>query len=433
MTVVSVDLSPAQLERRVSAGIFDGVVLLALCAAYFLVPVVTLGVTLPMWGVLAAIIGYSVVPLSVFKQTLGMKLFGIELVTKDGHAVDLGNLLFRELLGRGWFPAAFLFNLVFAYVAMLMGYLRFVMPGGIQAVFSFASLLALFVAVLGHLLVLGMKDRRSIADMMARSFVVPQQSRPLPDDRDELLCLKAARGRSIRNVVIAEVLILGFGLGAPWLLTRRTEGTQARAARLMRQKLEAQFKERPGSSQLARDLANAYRAAGDWESAQRVGTQYEQAHRKERDDLLTAQLASLDKSPGDESTLIAVLGELEERQRLPEAKERYAKFLEQHPEPEYRAGHAEWLVQNGLVDEGIAEYRALMKDTPDFEGAHKFLARALVRGGQLEEAQVEYQSELLLDPEDDDAREALEELDAELGPLPKAKVTGLAKELKVKK
>jgi len=433
VTVVSVDLSPAQLERRVMAGVFDGVVLLALCAAYFLVPVVTLGVTLPMWGVLAAIIGYSVVPLAVFKQTIGMKLFGIELVTKSGHAVDLGNLLFRELLGRGWFPAAFLFNLVFAYVAMLMGYARFAMPGGMQAVFSLASLLALFVAVLGHLLVLGVKDRRSIADMMARSFVVPQQTQPLPDDRDELLELKTARARSIRNVVLVELVILGVGLGAPWLLTRRTESTEQRAARLLRQRLELQFKERPDSAQLARELFTAYRAAGDSESASRIWAQHEEARRAAKDKLLASRLAALDKNPGDETLLIEVLGDLEERQRFPEAKERYAKFLELHPEPEYRAGHAEWLVQNGLVDEGIAEYRAILKDTPDFEGAHKFLARALVRGGQLEEAQIEYQSEVLLDPEDDDALGALGELDAELGPLPKGVVAGLAKQLKVKK
>src|SRR5688572_25077131 len=168
---MKVDLSPAQLERRVMAGLLDGVVLVALCAAYFLVPVLTLGIVLPMWGVLAAIIGYSVVPLAVFKQTLGMRLFGIELVGREGHPVGLGDVLFRELLGRGWFPAAFLFNLVFAYVAMTMGAARFAMPGGMQALFTLASLLALFVAVMGHLLVLGMKDRRSIADMMARSWV----------------------------------------------------------------------------------------------------------------------------------------------------------------------------------------------------------------------------------------------------------------------
>ncbi len=414
------------------AGAFDAVVLLALCAAYFLVPVVTLGVVLPMWGVLAAIIGYSVVPLAVFKQTLGMKLFALELVAKGGHPVDLGNLLFRELLGRGWFPAAFLFNLVFAYVAMLMGYARFAMPGGMQAVFTLASLLALFVAVLGHLLVLGMKDRRSIADMMARSFVVPRQSRPLPEDRDELEELKAARGRSVRNLVVAEVLILGLGLGAPWVLTRRTESTEQRAARLLRQKVEHQFKEHPESEQLARQLIGAFRAEGDLAGADRVAETHRAARAKEDDQRLAGQLAVLDESPGDEQTLIAVLATLEERQRLPEAKERYAKFLEQHPEPEYRAGHAEWLVQNGLVDEGIAEYRALVKSAPDFEGGHKFLARALVQGGNLEEAQLEYQRELLLDPEDEDARGAMEELDAELGPLPKAKVAALAKELKVK-
>jgi hypothetical protein len=39
----------------------------------------------------------------------------------------------------------------------------------------------------------------------------------------------------------------------------------------------------------------------------------------------------------------------------------------------------------------------------------------------------------VLDPDDDDARDALTQLDAELGPLPKAKVAALTKELKAKK
>ncbi|MBL8951841.1 MAG: RDD family protein [Myxococcaceae bacterium] len=430
---MSVDLSPAQLDRRVMAGALDGVVLVALCAAYFLLPVLTLGVVLPMWGVLAAIIGYSVVPLAVFKKTIGMKMFGIELVSKSGHAVDLGNLLFRELLGRGWFPAAFLFNLVFAYVAMLMGAARFAMPAGMQALFTLASALALFVAVLGHFLVLGMKDRRSIADMMSGSWVVPQQPAPLPDDADELAERKAARARGVRNVVIAEVLILRLGLGAPWVLTRKTESTDQRAARLLRQKLEREFKDRPDSESLAGQLIASYRIAGDLEAAQRVSDEHSAARQKANEQRLEGQLRALDQNPGDEATLIAVLGELEDRDRLPEAKERYGKFLSVHPEPEYRAGFAEWLVQNGLVDEGIAEFRALVKAEPGFEGGHKFLARALVRGGQLEEAQLEYHRELVLDPSDDDAREALEELDEELGPVPKAKLTALAKELQVMK
>src|SRR5581483_3811662 len=229
--LMKVDLSPAPLNTRLLAGAVDAVALVALCAAYFLVPVFTLGVVLPMWGVLAAIIGYAVVPLAVFRQTLGFKLFGLELVSKDGHAVGLGDVLFRELLGRGWFPAAFIFNLIFGYVAMLLGAARFAMPSGMQGLFFMASCLALALAVLGHLLVMTSKDRRSIADVMARSYVVPLQARAEVDDAEELAERKAASARRIRGVVVAEVLILACGLGLPWLLTRRTESTQQHTAR----------------------------------------------------------------------------------------------------------------------------------------------------------------------------------------------------------
>lgn len=427
---MKVDLSPAQLERRVLAGLLDGVVLVALCAAYFLIPVITLGIVLPMWGVLAAIIGYSVVPLSVFKQTLGMRLFSIELVGKDGHPVGLGDVLFRELLGRGWFPAAFLFNLLFGYIAMALGYARFGMPSGLQFVFFLASMAALFVAVFGHVLVLAVKDRRGIADLMSRSWVVPQQARPLPDDADDLAEAKRARARTVRNVVIAEVVILAVGLGLPWVLTRKTESTEQRAARLLKQKLEAQFKENPGSESITRELQKALWAAGENEEAARVWTQHQAKVSEAKERRLAEYLRQLDADPGNEQVLIDVLGELYERNRLDEAKARYAKFLELHSEPEYRAGHASWLGQVGFPDEGVEEYRKLVKDEPDFEGVHKFYARALVRADRLEEAQVEYQKELLLDPEDDDSREALEELDAQLGPLPKAKLQALQRELK---
>src|SRR5262249_40625767 len=152
-----VDLSPAPLDKRLAAGAVDAFTLVALCAAYFLVPVLTLGIVLPMWGVLAAIIGYAVVPLAVFGQTLGFWLFGLELVSKEGHTVGLGDVLFRELLGRGWFPAAFIFNLLFGYLAMMLGAARFAMPTGLQGVFFLGSCLALALAVLGHVLVLTAK------------------------------------------------------------------------------------------------------------------------------------------------------------------------------------------------------------------------------------------------------------------------------------
>jgi uncharacterized RDD family membrane protein YckC len=430
---MKVDLSPAPLDKRLSAGALDAIALVALCAAYFLVPVVTLGIVLPMWGVLAAIIGYAVVPLAVFRQTLGFRLFGLELVTKDGHAVGLGDVLFRELIGRGWFPAAFLFNLVFGYVAMLLGAARFAMPTGLQALFFLASCLALALAVLGHVLVMTSKERRSIADLMARSFVVKVQPRPAPDDADEAAARKADRARRIRGVFIAEVLIVVFGLGAPWLLTRKTESTQQHAARLMREKLEAQFKRDPGDETAARELVRALWEEGHGDEAEKVEAKHAEAMRGKAEARLVSQLATLDKNPGDEDVLLAALEGLELAGRLAEAKPRYEAFVRLKPEPEYRAGYADWLMNHGYEADAVTEMRRLVKDAPDFEGVHKFLAQALLRANQLPEAQIEYQSEVLLDPDDDDAKESLEELDQELGPLPKAKIAALSKALKVPK
>jgi uncharacterized RDD family membrane protein YckC len=384
-----------------------------------------------MWGVLAAIVGYAVVPLAVFRQTPGFKLFGLELVGKEGHAVGLGDVLFRELLGRGWFPTAFLFNLLFGYVAMMLGAARFAMPSGLQGIFFLASCLALALAALGHVLVMTSKDRRSIADLMARSWVVPVQARPAPQDADELAEHKAARGRRIRGVVIAEVLIVAFGLGAPWLLTRKTESTAQHAARLMREKLEAQFKQDPSDEAAARALVQALWDEGRGDDAAKVEAKHDEVMRGKAQARLRSQLATLDKNPQDEEVLLAALEGLENAGRAAEGKPRYEAFVRLKPEPEYRAGYADWLMNHGFEADAVNEMRALVKDAPDFEGVHKFLAQALVHSNALAEAQLEYQSEVLLDPDDDDAKEALEELDQELGPLPKAKVAALSKALKV--
>src|SRR6185369_866470 len=114
-------------------------------------------------------VGTLAIPLSAFRQTLGMRIFGLELVGKDGHAVGPGDVLFRELLGRGYFPAAFLFTVFAGLVASWLHLAAFVFPAGIGFLFFGASLFAFTLAILGHALILNRPDRRSLADLMARS------------------------------------------------------------------------------------------------------------------------------------------------------------------------------------------------------------------------------------------------------------------------
>ena len=101
---------PAPIPKRVVAGLIDTAFIVVLSGIAFAVPILTRGIVLPMWGVLAVMVGYAAVPLAFLKRTLGMHIMGLELVTSQGHAVDLANVLFRELLGRGFFPAAWLFT-----------------------------------------------------------------------------------------------------------------------------------------------------------------------------------------------------------------------------------------------------------------------------------------------------------------------------------
>ena len=94
-------LAPAPLGKRVAAAVIDGILLLVLCVATFIGPLLLRGFVVPMWGVLVVLIGYAVVPLAALKRTLGMQLFNIELARLDGHAVDIANLLNR-LAGSPW-------------------------------------------------------------------------------------------------------------------------------------------------------------------------------------------------------------------------------------------------------------------------------------------------------------------------------------------
>src|SRR5581483_3933211 len=143
------------------------------------------------------------------------------------------------------------------------------------------------------------------------------------EDADELAEQKAARGRRLRGVVIAEVLILAFGLGAPWVLTRKTESTQQHAARLMRERLEAQVKQDPNDETAARELARALWAEGKTDEAQKLEAKQAERLRAKADARLAAQLSALDQNPADEPALLAALEALDEAGRTDDAKKRY--------------------------------------------------------------------------------------------------------------
>lgn len=401
---------------------------LALCVLYFLVPLLTRGLVLPMWGVLAAVLGYLVVPLSAFKRTVGMQIFGLELVTKDGHAVGAGDVLFRELVGRGFFPAAFLVTVLAGVIASAFHLAAFAFPTGLGFVFFLASSAAVAAAILGHVFVMTRQDRRSLADLMARSHVRVAKPVTAPAEADERADWQADRRKKLTWVVAFEVVLVVAALALPWALTQRTESTGAYAARLKRQQLEARVKANPNDEAALNELWRAWAADGRAEQAEPVRQALMALQMKKADERFASLKGRVAAAPDDERVLVELLDVYEERGMMDEAKAAYRAYLAASKDPELRAGFGRWLWRRGFADEGLAEVRAVQKEDPALEGIHALLGRILADTDRLEEAQVELSMGMLEDAEDDDTGEVLAAVNEKLGPLPAAELKRLTKD-----
>lgn len=412
-------LAPAPLSRRVLAGVFDGVAIVLLSLACFLVPMVLRGVVLPMWGVLAALIGYQVVPLAFLKQTLGMRLSGLELVRKDGHHVDLANLLFRELIGRGFFPAAYLFTLLVGAVGAALGVAGTATPMLLGSIMAIACMAALAMAIIGHVIALGRPDGRTLADLFASSYVAVGPTRAPPTDEDERADWLATRRAVRRNIVVFEVFLFASVVAIPWFLTSRGgETARERGARLTREALEKKFAADPGNETLAAELERAWWQAGRADEMKKVEAAHLAALKKkqgEREALLRERFAT---APTRDTA--SELVELLERQsRLDEAKVVYRRYVDADGQPSTRAGFGHWLASVGFTDDAVTELEAAVAADPLVPFGHTLLGVSLVRAGRLEEGREHLLLALADDPDDDDAKGALVDLEASLGPVTK--------------
>src|SRR6185437_17159347 len=140
---------------RAAAGAVDALAVVGLGFVLFWIPFRVGAASLPVWALIAAVLGYAVVPLAAFQATLGMRLFGVELVSRDGTPPDFLDLLFREVIGRGYGPAAYLGAVVLGLLASMVGAAQLSAGlGGMGWGFALCSLLLLGAAG-GHLVALG--------------------------------------------------------------------------------------------------------------------------------------------------------------------------------------------------------------------------------------------------------------------------------------
>lgn len=418
----------APIGRRALAGLIDAAALALLAGLAFIVPMVLVGFVLPMWGVLAVMVGWSVVPLAFLQQTFGMRLMGLELARHDGHPVDLANVLFRELLGRGLFPAANLFTVAFGVIARALGLMAFAVPVGLGLVMLVASSVACFLAVCGGLLGLVRPDGRGLADLMTKSFVVVAPARPLPEDAEDRAERLARRRTVVRRIVGFEVLLVVGIVAAPWVLTRRTPGESRaeKTARIKREALAERFDRAPADAALAGELVDALERAGLREEAERVLQRHRralEARERGREERLRAQLA---QSPGDEQTAGALVELLDDQGRLDDAIAVYRQWLGPRPTPSRRAGFGHWLGVRQRENEAVAELTQALAEDPTVLMGHTMLGLVLERLERFDEARTELFFALELDPSDEDARDAMERVLAETGPLAPERQKALA-------
>jgi uncharacterized RDD family membrane protein YckC/thioredoxin-like negative regulator of GroEL len=401
----------AALNRRFIAGAIDALILGLLCLVLFLFPLVTRGLVLPMWGVLAAVVGYAVVPLSAFRATLGMKLLGLELVTKDGHGVSPGDVLFRELIGRGYFPLAYILTLMLAGVATLLHLMNFVAPTGMTFFFAVVCMFALIGSGLGTLLAANRADRRSLADLIARSYVRPAQARPPGEDEDERQLQRRESSARIRNVVIAELVLFGGALALPWVLTQRTESREQYANRLKRDHFEAQLKANPDDEGVVTELLRLNREAGEVERTKELSDRLDALQVKKAKEREESLKRRIEQDPSDQEAMGTLLDLLDESGRAEEAVHVYSDFVDRNDDAELRAGYTRWLMNHGFNQGAMTELERAAKQDPKMEGVHALRGELFHRAGELEKAQEELYLAVLEDPDDDDAQHWLEVLD----------------------
>src|SRR5262245_29388396 len=165
-------VAPAPLGPRIAAGAFDAVVLGILASVLSLSPLFYGGFALPLLGSLSAILVYTILPCSLFKATLGLRIFGLEIVGLDGRAAEPGEIAFRELVASGYFGVAYFSTAAIGLAGRLSGSMVLFQPTGFGLVLFFLSGFLLLLAAIGHLMIILRPDRRGFPDLVAKTIVV---------------------------------------------------------------------------------------------------------------------------------------------------------------------------------------------------------------------------------------------------------------------
>jgi Tfp pilus assembly protein PilF/uncharacterized RDD family membrane protein YckC len=389
----------------------------------FLVPMALGGLTIPTWAALAAIVGYAVVPLSVFQATPFMWLAGIELVRRDGTRPDPIDVLFREILGRGLGPAAYLVTFLFALIGWATGRLGVSSPlgGAGLSLAVLACLGALMIAAAGQALALVSPERRTLADLIARTIVIPRAAAAVEQgaDPEEEAERRAQRRARLRNVVLFEAALVLIMVGGPVVAVRAPAAQRASyAAHLNLEADQRRFESNPTDAEAAQVLAMDYRRTGDEERAAKVEARQVAALSEVNTKREAGLRTALQANPKDDDASDALIDLLEDQGRAGEARAVREAAFRADPNPEAQASYGVWLYERDANAAAVTQLSAALDAGFEAADAHAYLGLALKELGRKAEARAELKRALELDPDLDDVADEVQQLDEELGPAP---------------
>ncbi|MDF1565156.1 MAG: RDD family protein [Deltaproteobacteria bacterium] len=415
---------PAPLGPRILAGTVDTAAIILLSTAFIVGATVLTGGSLPLLAIFVTVLIWSVAPLTAFGATAGMALFGIRLASRDGDRLDLLEILFREMIGRGWFPVAYLGTLIVGFVGSVTGRASFTLPVGLSLFVAAIAAFIVVLATLGHINILTDAQGRGLADLMAKTLVTPRRRTPpvvIDPEVEDPLDREWARMRRVRRLrafVVAELLLLGVVVGVPPLMAMELPGIDPRSidtSALEIEGLQRRFSANQASAAVADELVEALEIAGRFEEAQEIRERHEAAVAAARQKREAFLRSALERDPTDWEVFSLLVEFLDEEERLEDAREVYAAYVERDGTPEVRAGYGIWLYRRDLNEEAVVELeRAIAEHEQPSGRLHAFLGLAARDLGRLEEAKAAFERALELDPELDRTRGYLAEVEAAL-------------------
>lgn len=415
-------LPPAPMGPRIAAGLFDGFAEFALALFLFWIPFRVGAGAMPVAAMVAVLLGYAVVPLAVFGSTPGMRLFGVELVGRDGKPADFVELLFREIIGRGLGPVAYLLAIFASFIAAAFGMIEMGTAGFSVGLGVWLCSLLVMGAFAGHFVALGREDRRTLADLIGKTMVISRAvAATHTADEDERAEQAAARRKRIVGVVLFELALAAATVVAPIVLSLRVSSNASYAAHLKLQADEKRFAQEPGNRALASELSRAYDAQGEPEKARAVLAKYEAAQKSKTDAREASLRKRLAEAPQDTDAADALIELLEDQNRVADARTVREASYKAAPSAEAQASYGVWLYQHELGTDAVKELQGALDGGYDEADLHAYLGMALLDQGRKPEARHELHVALEKDPDLDQVQDELQNLEAEIGPEPVAK------------